>query len=83
MKKKITVVTPMFNEEDNIIKLYDRVVVAMKKLPCNYEYICIDNCSADKTASILIKRLEGDGDFKIIVNVRNFGHIRSPYHAML
>jgi len=83
MKKKISVVTPMFNEEGNVTELCDRVVAVMKKLPYDYEHICIDNCSTDKTVSILRKRAEEDKDLKIIVNVRNFGHIRSPYHAML
>jgi len=83
IKKKITVVTPMFNEEDNITELCDRVALVMKKLPYDYEHICIDNCSTDKTVAILRKRSEGDKNLKVIVNVRNFGHIRSPYHAML
>ncbi|KXU35383.1 dolichol monophosphate mannose synthase [Cephaloticoccus capnophilus] len=83
MKKKITVVTPMFNEEDNVTELCDRVAAVMKNLPYDYEHICIDNCSTDKTVSVLRKRAAGDKSLKIIVNVRNFGHIRSPYHAML
>jgi len=72
----------MFNEEGNITELCDRVAAVIRKLPYDYEHICIDNCSTDKTVSILKKRAEGDKNLKIIVNVRNFGPIRSPYHAM-
>jgi glycosyltransferase involved in cell wall biosynthesis len=47
-----------------------------------YEHIFIDNCSTDRTVEIL-KRLAGaDSNVKIIVNARNFGHIRSPMHAL-
>jgi len=83
MKKKITVVTPMFNEEDNVTELCDRVAAAMQKLPYDYDHICIDNCSTDQTVALLKQRAEKDKNLKVIVNVRNFGHIRSPYHAML
>jgi len=83
MKKKITVVTPTFNEEGNVTELCDRVATVMQELPYDYEHICIDNCSTDKTVALLKRRAEGDRNLKIIVNVRNFGPIRSPYHAIL
>jgi|GEM_PF-2543042 len=83
MKKKICIVTSIFNEEGNVTELCDRVVAVMKRLPYDYENICIDNCLIDKTVSIFRKRVEEDEDLKIIMNVRNLGHIRSPYHAML
>ena len=48
-----------------------------------YEHIFIDNASKDKTVQILKGIAKDDKNVKIIVNVRNFGHIRSPYHAFL
>jgi len=83
MKKKITVVTPMFNEGGNVIELCGRVAAVMQRLPYDYEHICIDNCSTDNTVDLLKCRAVGDKKLKIIVNVRNFGPIRSPYHAIL
>ena len=45
MKKKfISIVTPCFNEELNVEKLYMEVSAIMKSLPYSYEYIFIDNC---------------------------------------
>jgi len=83
MKKKISIVTPMFNEEGNVPELCDRVSAVMRKLPYDYEHICIDNCSTDQTVVLLKQRAQEDKNLKIIVNVRNFGQVRSPYHAIL
>ena len=54
-KKKISIVTPTFNEEGNILELYSRVKKVLHKLSgkYSYEHIVIDNCSSDKTQSIL------------------------------
>jgi glycosyltransferase involved in cell wall biosynthesis len=83
MKKKISIVTPTFNEELNIEKLCSSIAETAKKLSYDYEHIVIDNCSNDSTVSILKKIATTDKNLKIIINTRNFGHIRSPIHAML
>jgi polyisoprenyl-phosphate glycosyltransferase len=83
MKKLISIVTPCYNEEDNIDELYDRIKKTMSTLPYNYEHICIDNCSTDGTVAKIRGIATIDPHVKLIVNARNFGHIRSPYHAML
>jgi glycosyltransferase involved in cell wall biosynthesis len=49
----------------------------------DYEHIFIDNASTDRTVLILKEIAKNDLRVKIIVNTRNFGHIRSPYHALL
>ncbi len=82
--KKISVVTPCYNEEDNIQEVYSQVKAVFDSLP-NYEYehIFIDNASLDKTVPVLKQLAQQDKNVKIIVNARNFGHIRSPYYGML
>lgn len=82
MKKKISIVTPTFNEEENIEKLYNLVSEEMKKFEYDYEHIVIDNASEDNTLQILKKLAVEDKNLKIIVNKKNFGHIRSPMHGM-
>lgn len=80
----LSIITPCFNEEANVTELHTRVAAAMATLPdCNYEHIFIDNASTDATVSVLKGIAAGDARVKIIVNARNFGHIRSPMHAML
>ena len=48
-----------------------------------YEHIFIDNSSKDNTVAILKSIAAQDKNVKVIVNARNFGHIRSPFHALL
>jgi len=82
--KLISIVTPCYNEEQNVETLYQQVKDVFYLLPqYNYEHIFIDNSSTDKTVNILKKIAVTDKNIKIIVNIRNFGHIRSPYYGIL
>ncbi len=82
--KLISIVTACYNEEENVHELYEQVKAQFAKLPqYRYEHIFIDNASTDKTVAELKKIAAKDPNVKIIVNTRNFGHIRSPYHALL
>lgn len=81
---KISIVTPCYNEEENVENLYRQVKDVFNNLPqYEYEHIFIDNASSDKTVEMLTKLAKEDYNLKIIVNARNFGHIRSPYYALL
>ena len=83
-KKFISIVTPCYNEEKNVEEVYKQVKAVFNNLPeYKYEHIFIDNASKDSTVSILKKIAKVDKNVKIIVNTRNFGHIRSPYYAMM
>jgi polyisoprenyl-phosphate glycosyltransferase len=81
----ISVVSGAFNEEDNVEELYQRIVrVFAEQLPHHtFEIIVADNASTDQTVAVLRRIAAQDKRLKIIVNNRNFGHIRSGYHAML
>ncbi|MFA5042733.1 MAG: glycosyltransferase family 2 protein [Kiritimatiellia bacterium] len=82
--KTISIVTGCYNEEENVAELIRKVREVMADLPAYaYEHIFIDNCSEDRTVAILKGFAAEDRRIKIIVNARNFGHIRSPYHALL
>lgn len=82
-KKIISIVTPCFNEEDNVLELCRRVKAVMEALPqYDYEHVFIDNASTDRTAAILKEIAAHDKRVKIIVNMRNFGPARSPLHAL-
>src|SRR3989339_1169949 len=82
--KLISIVTACYNEESNIEAVYSKVKEVFSKLSnYSYEHIFIDNASKDKTVQILKEIAEKDKNIKIIVNTRNFGHIRSPFHALL
>ncbi|MFZ1806601.1 MAG: glycosyltransferase family 2 protein [Cyclobacteriaceae bacterium] len=82
--KKITIFTPCYNEEGNISQLIEVVRDIFRKLPLyEYEHIFIDNCSTDNTQAILRQIAKSDKHIKIIFNVRNFGHVRSPYYGLM
>jgi polyisoprenyl-phosphate glycosyltransferase len=81
--KTISVVTPCYNEEGNVQEIYERVRAVMAKLgKYRYEHIFIDNASRDRTLDQLRVMAYHDKNVKVIVNTRNFGHIRSPFHAL-
>ena len=82
--KTVSVVTPCYNEETNVREVYERVRSLMLKLGrYRYEHVFIDNASRDRTFEILKEIAASDGNVKVIRNARNFGHVRSPMHAML
>jgi len=81
--KTISVVTPCYNEEGNVREVYERVRALMLRLGrYRYEHIFIDNASRDSTFAALLEIATADANVKLIRNARNFGHIRSPMHAM-
>ncbi len=82
--KTISIMTPCYNEEDNVEAMYLRVREIMAGLGrYKYEHIFIDNHSADSTVAILKRIAAQDTNVRVIANARNFGHIRSPMHAFL
>jgi glycosyltransferase involved in cell wall biosynthesis len=81
--KSISILTPCYNEEANVEEVYRRVRDVMAEVGrYRYEHLFIDNCSSDRTAEILKRIAAVDHNVKIIINARNFGHIRSPMHAV-
>ncbi len=83
-RKLISVVTPCFNEEGNVDELHRRIAAQFETLPdYDFEHIYIDNASTDGTAAAIRRLASADSRVKAIFNTRNFGHIRSPIHAIL
>jgi glycosyltransferase involved in cell wall biosynthesis len=81
----ISIVSGCFNEELNVRECWDRItrVMADTLARHTYEIIFIDNSSTDRTVAVLREICQQDKRVKVIVNNRNFGHIRSGYHAFL
>ena len=83
MKKLISIVTPTFNEEKHIYSLSKSISLHMSNSDFDYEHIIIDNASTDNTQEVIRKLCLENKKIKAIFNQRNFGHIRSPYYAIL
>lgn len=80
----LTILTPCYNEEGNIREVHRQVKAAMATVPdCDYEHLFADNASTDGTVEILRELAAADRRVKVIVNTRNFGPVRSSYHAFL
>lgn len=85
MTKTISVITPCFNEEENVrdchatVKaLFDGPLAAYRR-----EHVFADNCSTDHTVEILREIAAGDSDTKVILNARNFGPMRSNFNGAM
>lgn len=82
--KRITVLTPCFDEEENVRPLVEEIRKVFQGLPqYDYEHVFIDNASQDRTVPILREIAAADRRVRVIVNRRNFGHTRSPHHGLL
>jgi len=79
---KITVLTPTFNEKDNIKDLYLQIKDIFTEINYQYEHLVIDNASNDGTIPILKEIASKDKNFKVIINNKNYGHIRSPFYGL-
>lgn len=79
----ICIIVPCYNEEDNVEPLYQRVTTAMAQVAdVRFEILFIDNASTDRTQERLRQLAAHDRRVKVIFNVRNFGVLRSPAHAL-
>jgi len=85
MKKKISILVPCYNEEENVVAISEAIIKEVEeKLPkYDYELVFIDNCSTDKTRILLEGLCAENKKIKIIFNAKNFGQFNSPYYGML
>ena len=73
-KTQISVVIPIYNEEELIEKLFERCIAGLEGITNDFEIICVDDGSTDKSLSKLVECHNKDNRFKVLVLSRNFGH---------
>lgn len=83
--KKISILIPCFNEEENVVPMSEAVVNILEKELPNYDYelLFIDNDSKDGTRLLLRNICAKNPKIKAIFNAKNFGQFNSPYHGIL
>lgn len=83
--KKISIVVPCYNEEENVEALASAIKETFRKdlEDYRYEIIFIDNDSRDRTREIIRRLCGEDKNIKGIFNAKNFGQFNSPYYGML
>ena len=81
--KKVSIMVPCYNEEENVVPMSRALVEQMERLPqYDYEILFIDNCSQDKTRELLRGICAENPKIRAIFNSKNFGQFNSPYHAI-
>lgn len=82
--KKIGIVIPCYNEEENIVNICNAVKEELRTNLSNYDYeiLIIDNCSTDNTQVLIREICKRDRKIKAIFNAKNFGQFNSPYYAI-
>ena len=79
--KKISVVIPCFNEEGNILPMYNRLKKTFKKIPYDYSFIYVNNGSTDNSDKVFEKLAKKDKKVKVIYLSRNFYKSQGAYSA--
>jgi len=80
----LSVVSGCRNEQGNVEELVRRITESLARASVDhFEIILIDNDSTDGTQEVLRRIAQVDPRVRVILNTRNFGHIRSPYYAIL
>jgi glycosyltransferase involved in cell wall biosynthesis len=69
----ISIVIPVFNEEENLKLLQERLTVSLSKLGLDYEVIYVDDGSTDASFDLLQNAAEDDNSVKVVQLSRNFG----------
>ncbi len=84
-RKKISVMIPCYNEEENARPIYEAVKNELvTNLPqYDYEILFIDNKSKDNTREIIRGICKEDENVRAIFNCRNFGQFNSPYYGII
>ena len=83
--KKIGIMIPCYNEQENIVQICNAVVKEItEELPqYDYEILIMDNCSTDNTRPLIREICRQNPKIKAILNAKNFGQFNSPYYGML
>lgn len=83
--KKVSVLIPCFNEEENVVPMSKAIADIFEKKLSQYDYelVFIDNDSKDNTRQLIREICKSNNHVKAIFNAKNFGQFNSPYYGML
>ena len=70
----ISIVTPVYNEEGNVVYFHDEVTKVMKDLGMDYEIIYVNDGSRDRTDELIHQLADHDPHVRALTFARNFGH---------
>jgi dolichol-phosphate mannosyltransferase len=70
----ISVIIPIYNEEENIVTLYERLKIILNKIHLNHDLIFVNDCSKDGAKNIILHLHKKDKSIKYLDFSRNFDH---------
>ena len=79
---ELSVMIPCYNEEANVVAIYEAVTAELARHVATHEIIFIDNSSQDRTRALLRELCERDPRVRVILNNRNYGQMRSPTYGI-
>ncbi len=79
----ISILIPTYNEEENISELIEKIINNIDNNKFDYEIIVIDNHSEDNTAKIVKNLIKQNKKIRLIINNKNYGHLRSPFYGLM
>lgn len=84
-ERLLSIMSNCYNEEENVDEFYRQIseIMACYQGRYAFELIFIDNSSTDGTVAKIKAIIARDRRVRLIVNARNFGQVRSPYHGLL
>ena len=81
-KPEVSFAIPCYNEEANVVAMYEAVTAEAERHAASHEILFIDNCSTDRTRELLREICASDPRVRAIFNNRNYGQMRSPTYAI-
>lgn len=72
--QSVSIIAPVFNEEENILRFYEALVEVISNMDYNYELIFVDDGSSDNSLEKIKELRRGNDKVKFISFSRNFGH---------
>lgn len=82
MMKKISILLPFYNEEKNLPHLIHRIHNVIKAIPCEFEYLFVDDGSSDRSAEYIKQLMNSQKGITLIELSRNFGHQTAVYAGL-
>lgn len=85
MLKKISIMIPTFNEDENVVPIHAAIsALFLDELKAyDYEILFIDNKSTDGTREKIRQICQNDKKARAIFNIRNFGQFNSPFYGLI
>lgn len=82
-KKMISIVVPVYNEQDCLIRLYERTIESIKQLSkYDYEIVFFDDGSTDASVEIIESLCEKDSHCKAVLFSHNYGYNNAIFYAV-